>query len=625
MKIIQPTFIAGVCLWFAATCIGQAPAKSTSAIKFIGTTHLNSRTVTTAHGGLGLVDKGVEVDENKEIPGAGGSSKPARVKAAHVPTPAGNGFTKGSFAGFVGLRELDQAVAFAGPTGANGELEPPDQGLAAGNGFVIEAVNTALTVYDTSGNNLLGGALALSLLFGQPPVFTIDPSTNEVTSDGPKISDPRVLYDASTGHFLVSATEIGIDPTTGNLANPGSGHILIAVSLDANPFDGFNVFSLDVTNDGDAAFGSCPCFGDQPLIGFDANGIYISTNAINVASLTFRGAQIYAISKAAIESAPPSATPVSITAAHFHNLTQAEGPGFSVHPASVPPGGSFATANGGTEYFVSSLDFDNTLDNRLTVWALTNTSLLNSSPDALQPPTNTVINTETYGAAPAADQKPGATPLLDCIFSGGPACAFIIGNGPAFGIKNHEELVSSNDDRQQQVTYAQGRLWTSLATVVQTPHGPARAGAAWFILSPSVDDSGRVSANVFNQGYVAIDSAMQNNILFPSVAVNANGKAVIGFSIVGDNFYPSAGYANLDANKGAGPVTISYNGVAPEDGFTAYRPFGPNFRAARWGDYSRATSDEFGNFWLGTEVIPPKQFPLVLFANWGTFITSVAP
>jgi hypothetical protein len=75
-------------------------------------------------------------------------------------------------------------------------------------------------------------------------------------------------------------------------------------------------------------------------------------------------------------------------------------------------------------------------------------------------------------------------------------------------------------------------------------------------------------------------------------------------------------------------VLMSFAGVAPDDGFSAY--FGVSTspgRVGRWGDYSWATSDESGNFWIGAEVIPPKS-PLetfVPFANWGTFITSLTP
>src|SRR4029077_8058626 len=86
--------------------------------------------------------------------------------------------------------------------------------------------------------------------------------------------------------------------------------------------------------------------------------------------------------------------------------------------------------------------------------------------------------------------------------------------------------------------------------------GPVRAGAAWFILSPSLA-AGQLSATVVNQGYVSIQSAMPNSVLFPAVAATSAGKAAIVFSVVGENFFPSAAYATLDAVTGAGPIIIT--------------------------------------------------------------------
>jgi hypothetical protein len=617
MKKIQLLFIVIVSLAMAATTMAQTTAVSTRRIKFIGTTHLRSGAAARkSRGSLsgGFFRKDIEVDEGFDIPGANGNNSPARVRAAHVPTAAGNPIVAGNFSGFIGLTEFEQAyLAFAGPNGVNGELEPPDQGLAVGNGYVVEAINDAITVYDTSGNNLLGpgNSVALNFFFEQGPEATIDPKTGVVGPPfGAFISDPRVLYDASTGHFFVSVVEIDVDPNSGAFLT--TSHFMFAVSLDANPLDGFNVFSLDTSTDGDARFGGCPngCFGDQPLVGFDANGYYASSNAFSLDTQTFRGAQIYAISKAALESTPPSGTPIVVTAVHFGNLNQAEGPGHSIQPAFVPPGGSFNNANGGTEYFVSALDFTHTLDNRLTVWALTNTSSLDSTPNLNL--TNAIIDTETYGQPPSTDQKPGPTPLLDLI-------------AQALKIKNHESLIADNDDRLQQVTYANGMLWTSVPTVIQTQQGPARAGGAWFILSPWTTGT-QTGASVVNQGYVAINSPMQDGVLFPAVGVNAAGKGVVAFSIAGKDLYPSSGYATLDAANGIGPIVISFNGVAPDDGFSPY--FGVSSapgRVGRWGDYSFAASDENGNIWMGAEVIPTGQAPFIPFANWGTFITAVKP
>jgi hypothetical protein len=44
----------------------------------------------------------------------------------------------------------------------------------------------------------------------------------------------------------------------------------------------------------------CPCFGDQPLIGADTNGFYVSTNEFPISGPGFNGAQIYAMSKSAL-------------------------------------------------------------------------------------------------------------------------------------------------------------------------------------------------------------------------------------------------------------------------------------------------------------------------------------
>ena len=612
MKLIQCLFISAMCLLFTAACLAQT--SSTTGIRFVGTTHLKSGLAPARSAGSlssASLRKSLEVDESFDIPGANGDNSPARVRAAHVPTPMGNALVSGKFSSFVGLTEFEQAyeVFAGGNNGANSELEPPDQGLAVGNGFVVEVINDAIAVYDTSSNLL--GAEALNPFFDQAPVLTVDPKTgNVIPPFGAFISDPRVLYDASTGHFFVSVVEIDVDPATGNFLS--TSHVMVAVSVDANPFDGFNVFSLDTSKDGDARFGGCPngCFGDQPLVGFDASGFYVSTNAFSLDTFTFRGDQVYAISKTALETAPLSGSPIAVTAVHFGDLKQAEGPGHSVQPAFVPPGGSFATANGGTEYFVSALDFTHTLDNRLTVWAMTNTSSLDSTPNLAFH--NIVIDTETYGQPPATEQKPGPTPLLDLI-------------AQVLHIKNHESLIAGNDDRIQQVTYANGMLWTSVPTIVQTRQGPVRAGAAWFILSPWSNGS-QVNATVVNQGYVAINSPMQDSVLFPAVGVNAAGKAVVAFSIAGDDYYPSAGYAPLDATNGIGEIVISFNGVAPDDGFSPY--FGVSNapgRVGRWGDYSWATSDENGTLWMGAEVIPPEQAPFIPFANWGTLITAVKP
>src|SRR5260370_20339984 len=212
------------------------------------------------------------------------------------------------------------------------------------------------------------------------------------------LSDPRAYFDSTNGHFIVTELEIGIDPATGNFGSTSI--VLIAVSATNNPVGSWNVFSLDISQAGDARFGGCPtgCFGDQPLIGADANGFYVSTNAFALPPGQFKGEQLYAISLAALESGGGGA----ISAVHFSNLNVVAGePARSIHPAINPPGASFESSEGGAEYFVSALDPTHTVDNRVSVWAVTNTSSLSSTPNVHL--SNLIVDTEGYGFPTAVD------------------------------------------------------------------------------------------------------------------------------------------------------------------------------------------------------------------------------
>ena len=569
------------------TALGQnatGPQVATAQLRFEGITTISAEISGSPGQNAGALEFGPRLDVNTTKPQISGTVKPARVPANQVPTPASNAIvTPNSVNGFNGITHRDQRLA---DNGNQFSLEPPDQGLAAGNGFVVEAVNNAIAVYDAAGH-LLAGPMALNRFFGlpseivrsNPPVF------------GPFISDPRVYFDKDTNTFFTTELAIDTNSATGAFLTGAAARSRTLIAVTHDPTSTWTVLSNNTTNDG-GQFGPCPCFGDQPLIGADANGFYISTNAFSISTQGFRGAQLYAIPKGAL------ATGSITTVVRFNQLTEADMPfAFSIQPASTPPGGAFATANDGTEYFVSALDFSNELDNRLVVWALMNTASLNTTP-ALHL-ANAVVNTEVYGAPPSAQQKPGATPLAD-------------------SVGNHEELLASNDDRLQQVVFADGKLWTALNSVAQPDNGPVRVGAAWFILTPA-STSGSVSATVANQGYVV---ANQNYVLFPAIGVNAAGKGVISFTLAGPDFFPSAAFATLDAANGAGDIQIAAPGALPDDGFTGYSAFG-GARVGRWGDYSAAVADESGNIWLATEYIPNS--PRTVNANWGTFVTRVAP
>ena len=220
-----------------------------------------------------------------------------------------------------------------------------------------------------------------------------------------------------------------------------------------------------------------------------------------------------------------------------------------------------------------------------------------------------MIPSEVYGIAPASQQKPGPLPLADLLQQK---------NNPIGVTSNeHLELIDSDDDRMQQAVFAAGSLWTSLGTVVKPSNGPARAGVAWFIVTPSWS-GGSLAATVTKQGYLA---ANQASVTYPSIGVNAAGKGIMTFTLVGPDYYPSAAYATIDSVSGVGAIQIAANGAVPDDGCTGYGAFGG--RVARWGDYTAAVADSDGSIWIATEYIPGG--PRTVLANWGTFVSRIAP
>ncbi len=253
-----------------------------------------------------------------------GSMSPARVPAAQVPTPADKTVGPGTATGFDGLSHRDQRLA---DNGNQFSSEPPDQGLAVGNGYIVEAVNTAIRIRLTSGSQI--ATLSLNKFFQLPS--TIIRGVNP--KFGPFTSDPKAYYDPDLKRFFVTTLEIDQDAATG--AFQGHSSVLIAVSKTSNPTGDWYIYSLDTTNDGTngtPAHAGCPCLGDQPLIGADANGFYVSTNEFPLFSAGFHGAQVYAMSKSKLAAGtlPPV---VMITPGALE-----EGISYTLQPATTPPG-----------------------------------------------------------------------------------------------------------------------------------------------------------------------------------------------------------------------------------------------------------------------------------------------
>jgi hypothetical protein len=526
-------------------------------------------------------------------------------------------------ASFDGMNHRDQRTANGGNQFS---LEPPDQGLCAGAGHVVEAINDVFRVFNADGTGQTG-VVDLNTFFGYPPAI------NRTTgASGQFVTDPSCLFDPTTRSFFLDVLTLETDPDTGNFT--GDNHLDIAVTND--PTGTWNIYRLDVTDDG--TFGTpvhpnCPCLGDYPHMGVDANGFYLTTNEYSFFGPEFNSAQLYTFSKRALARGD-----ADVLVTQFDTTAADRGlNGFTIWPAQSPSTEDYSAAAGGTEFFLSSNaaeEATGTKDNvshSIVTWSLTNTRSLDSARPNPQL-SNTRVGVTTYSLPPAANQKPGAFPLGQCLND--TACATFVLGAPDPHAPNAEYALDSNDTRMQQVTYTGGKLYGALDTAV-TVGRAVKAGVGWYIVRPSASSHG-VSASLVRQGQLGLAG---NNLTYPAIGVTAGGRGVMAFTLVGDGFYPSAAYAAFDGNTGAGSIFVAKAGLGPADGFSGYQIFNdPNPARPRWGDYG-ATAVVGNSIWIASEYIGQTctlaQYESGAFgscggtrtalANWDTRISLIKP
>jgi len=541
---------------------------------------------------------------------------------------------------FAGLNHRDQRLA---NNGNQFSLEPPDQALCVGPRHVLESVNDAVRVFNKAGA-AVSPTISLSEFFKYPP--SIDRTTGVF---GAFITDPVCHFDADTGRFFLAVLTLDQDPVSGDFT--GRNRLDIAVSASDDPMGSWKLYKLAVQDDGtegtpnhNCSPASPPspadttnrtaCIGDFPHIGADANAIFLTTNEYSFFGPGFNGAQIYAFSKAQLAAGAP--TPAMVA---FESPVLGPFKSFTVWPA-ISPAGQALTANGGTEYLLSSTLGDGSetgnfapSENRIGVWAITNTSSINSVTPSLRL-SNQLITAGTYTLPPEAQQKSGPIPLAECLNDRGSlvgpglGCwALILNNRPAK--KEHLSSVDSSDTRMNQVVYTGGHLFSAIGTGV-TVAGSTRAGAMWLNVQPTIT-AGVLTSATQQSGYVAIRN---NDLTYPAVGVSSTGKVVMAATVTGRYHYPSASYTVISDNNPT--VKIISEGVGPEDGFTGYPSVGGGDGTSRWGDYGAVAMDG-DTLWLASETIEQSctlaQYltpPLgscggtrTALANWATRVSSL--
>ena len=448
--------------------------------------------------------------------------------------------------------------------------------------------------------------------------------------------DPRCFYDAQSGRWFASQLWLDLADAT----SYGWAGTFVAVSTTGDPTgtwndyfipDAYNRTGTATCNNVAASSTSPapnPCFGDQPLLGIDGSSVQISTNEYSINNANPAGlAGLYFLSKHDMVNGA-SSVPVLFSAVGATVAVPASnGAWYSLAPAQAPDG-DYSSANRGTSYALSALDFVNAGDHRIAEWAYTNTSGVDHhSPVNIYEVT---LSSGQYAVPPlpTVAQKTGPVPL---------ATYWNRLNGAKKNTPLREGGIATNDDRMGSATYdpSDGALVGALNTGVNQPRSGSTslnlAGVAYFAVTPSLGSTG-LAATPVTTGYISPSGA---NAVFPGLAVTGSGAGVVNYTLTGTGYYPSQAYSVVAAGDSVGSVVhVARAGVGPQDGFSEYQDLGTSLYAPRWGDYSAAVATghtiTFANEMIN-QSCTPTQFAQDftcggtrdLFINWGTGVSTL--
>jgi hypothetical protein len=151
---------------------------------------------------------------------------------------------------------------------------PPHNALAVGPTHIVMAEGSRI-----EWTNLTGGGAALQ------SVYSFFSSLGAAATNS--LYDPRCIYDAASGRFIVIMENLGAGGAISNIA--------IAVSKDSNPNNGWYFASLNTA----LTINGVATASDRATISVDANNIYISAPQYNNAGGGWQGTESWVIGKTA--------------------------------------------------------------------------------------------------------------------------------------------------------------------------------------------------------------------------------------------------------------------------------------------------------------------------------------
>jgi uncharacterized protein (TIGR03437 family) len=317
---------------------------------------------------------------------------------------------------------------------------------------------------------------------------------------------------------------------------------LLAVTQTGDPGGAWNYFKVDV--------GASNRWGDFPALGFNANWVAVSMNLFQIrGSGSYVTTNLYVFSKA--------------------DLYQQNGAGNHV---------TFSDPNG---EFTPVRDYDNSHPNTLYLAQefATDFGPLAGSGAIRISKIEGAVGAETFKGG-----NVGSIYIADPWSDTGPNEADF---GPQLGTS---VKIDTGDSRLNNCLLRNGTIWC--AHTVFVPYGqPTRAAAQWF----QIDPSGTTPALV-QRGRID-DPSGTFFYAYPTIAVNKNNEALIGYTRFSANDYASAMFAIRTPTD---PLSTMQPGVLLKAGESTYVSPGARSGSNRWGDYSATVVDPANDLDLWT-------------------------
>ncbi len=299
-------------------------------------------------------------------------------------------------------------------------------------------------------------------------------------------------------------------------------------------------------------------FADFPTLGLDANGVYVGTNNFSARGL-FRSEGLYSVPKADLLANTPTLSRLTSFSALSANTV-----GFTLQAVvnygpKLPSDRQIILARNNTsavQYNFTPLD--GTSDSGATIGS-------------------TTVKTVQSTSNPTNSPQPGSSNTLD----------------------NGDDRFSSNVVQMGDILY-----------LVQNISVNGRSAVRWTIANAT-------TFNILQQGTIS-DPTL--SFFYPSIAANAAGDVVVGFSGSSSTTYASTYAVVGSSTGGAAGGTLTFGTPVQTKAGSNY------YDGNRWGDYSATTPDpaDPGIFWTHQEYAAARLFSGTNW-NWATAATEIIP